>query len=121
MRSEEDEKMSKGHLPVIAKIQDPATLKEMEILAGRDGTHVAEVYAGTYSGEPMPLTRDQLVSLRDQINAWLMAKGPRMVVSIERRSKWIVADRHQGIRRDLPARCGRRMTQRSWSARSGAS
>lgn len=65
--------MSKGHLPVIAKVQDPMTLKEMEILGARDGVHVAEVYAGTYSGEPMPLTRDQLVSLRDQIDAWLAA------------------------------------------------
>ena len=61
--------MGKGHLPVIAKIQNPTTLGGVHIMGGRlnDGT-IGSVTAGVGA---VRITRAMLVSLRDQISAWL--------------------------------------------------
>lgn len=63
--------MSKGHLPVIAKITNPTTLGAVHIMSGalEDGT-IGSVSAGVGA---VRITRAQLVSLRDQIDAWLDA------------------------------------------------
>ena len=61
--------VSKGHLPVIARVDQGLTA--LEILSASNGEYVAIVYAGV--NELMQLTREQLVSLRDQINTWIEA------------------------------------------------
>lgn len=76
--------MSKGHLPVIAKVQNPTTRDELGIFAGRIDGNVAEVYTSKGSsvngtpislvnGAPISLTYADIVSLRDQLDAWLKA------------------------------------------------